>query len=71
MKAMVLLRNQETGQYYAGLNGWVGNCAGAHDFGAVENATQLARTEKLAGMEVVLRYDDPVCDLVLPFRGNW
>lgn len=47
MKPRVHLRNRETGQYFVGPNGWVGNCARAHDFGAVENAAQLARTEKL------------------------
>ena len=71
MKARVLLRNQETGQYHAGPNGWGADCAGAHDFDTVENAIQHARTQKLAGMEVVLRYDDPACDLVLPVRADW
>jgi hypothetical protein len=68
MRARVLLRNRETGQFYAGSNGWSGNSSVAHDFDAVESATQFAKTERLAGMEVVLRYDDPVCDLILPLR---
>ena len=40
----------------------------AHDFETVESAIELAWTRKLAGMEVVLRYNDPACDLVLPLR---
>ena len=71
MKATVLLRNKETGQYYAGPAGWVRDCAAAHDFETVEGAVQSARTQKLAGAEVVLRYEDPACDLVLPVRQEW
>jgi hypothetical protein len=71
MIAKVLLRNRQTGQYYSGPSEWVGDGIGAHDFGTVENAAHLARTHKLNGMEVVLRYDDPVCDLDLPVREAW
>jgi hypothetical protein len=68
VKAKVFLRNRATGQYYTGSTGLSGNSSVAHDFGAVESATQFAKTERLAGMEVVLRYDDPGCDLILPLR---
>ena len=40
----------------------------AHDFETVESAIELARTQRLADMEVVLHYDDPACDLVLPLK---
>jgi hypothetical protein len=68
MKAQAFLRNRETGQYYAGSNEWSGNSSEAHHFESVESAIDLARTQRLADMEVVLHYDDPVCDLVLPLR---
>jgi hypothetical protein len=68
MTAKVFLRNRETGHYYTGATGWSGNSSVAHDFDAVESATQFAKTERLAGVEVVLRYDDPGCDLILPLR---
>ena len=68
MKAQAFLRNRETGQYYTTSNGWSGNGSEAHDFETVESAIDLARTQKLADMEVVLHYDDPACDLVLPLR---
>src|ERR1039457_4747102 len=55
MRARVLLRNRETGQFYAGSNGWSGNSSVAHDFDAVESATQFAKTERFAGLEVVVR----------------
>jgi hypothetical protein len=62
----VLLRNQETGQYYAGADGWSASSSGAHDFTTVGSASQLALTSKLKRMEVVLHYEHPPCDLVLP-----
>jgi hypothetical protein len=68
MNSKVLLRNRETGQYYAGTNGWTGNASLAHDFETVESAVQLAQTQRLPGMEAVLRYDNPGCDLILPVR---
>ena len=69
MKMKVFLRNRETGQYYTGSIGWSGSNSVAHDFDAVEDAIQFARTERLVGMEVVLHFDeDPLCDLILPLR---
>jgi hypothetical protein len=66
MNARVLLRNRETGQYFADSLGWTTNCAQAYDFYKVEDAAEFGRTKNLAGMEVVLRYEDFACDLVLP-----
>lgn len=71
IKTKVYLRHQETGQYYAGSNGWSGSSSRAHDFETVEGAAQLARNRGLSGMEIVLRDDDPACDLVLPFTQEW
>ena len=66
--AQVLLRNSKTGQYYAGPSRWVGGCSGAREFGTVEEAIGFWRGLEVDGMEVVLHYDDPQCDLVLPLR---
>ena len=64
----VFLRNRATGQFYSGSNGWRGNASVAHDFETVESAIELARTQRLADMEVVMRYGDPAFDLVLPLK---
>ena len=71
LKTKVFLRHRESGQYYAGSNGWSGSSSVTHDFKTVENAAQLARNRGLAGIEVVVRDDDPACDLVLPFTQEW
>ena len=68
MNTKVFLRCRGTGQYYAWANVWSGNTSVAHEFDTVESAAQFANTEGLAGMEVVLRDDEPVRDLVLPVR---
>jgi hypothetical protein len=71
MSARILLRNRETGEYYAGGAGWVGDRAAALTFERVETAFELAQNQKLADLEVVLKYEDPDCDLVLPVRQVW
>ena len=68
MDFKVFLRNRETGQYYAGPNGWSGNSSVAHDFETVESAVELARTQRIADMEVLLHCDKPAYDLVLPLK---
>jgi hypothetical protein len=69
IKTKVFLRNRATGQYYTGSTGWSGNSSAAHDFDAVESATRFAKTERLSGMEVLVR-DNFGCDLILPLSGE-
>ena len=66
LKMKVLLRSRQTGCYYAGPNEWSAKSSVAHDFEEVQSAIRFVRTQKLSGMEAVLSYDDPACDLVLP-----
>ena len=68
MDSKVFLRNREQGQYYAGPTGWSRNSSAAYDFSSVESASKFANSQKLVDLEVVLHYDDPVCELVLPVR---
>jgi hypothetical protein len=62
----VLLRKTNNSPYYVGSNQWTTDSSQARDFGQVEDAIELHRDEHLTDVEVVLRYDDPICDLVLP-----
>jgi len=62
----VLLRDAATGQFYAAPDRWEPSRSLAFDFSTVEGATHCGRRLRLARMEVVLAYDDPHCDLVLP-----
>ena len=61
----ILLRNIETAQYLSS-NDWVADPAAAFDFGKTEQAIQFTREHNLQKMEIVLRYDHPVSEMVLP-----
>ena len=62
----VLLRNTETRLYYAGNDQWTGDATQARDFEHVEHATRTHQRDRLKGMEAVLVYSTPPCELVLP-----
>ena len=66
----VLLRKTNNSHYYVGNNQWTADSRYARDFEEVENAIQCHRDDQLMGVEVVLSYDDPLCDLVLPIRSS-
>ncbi len=62
----VFLRHDKTGRWYAGPDRWVDETGAAHEFGTVEEAIRFGKGMGLEGLVVVLRYDQPDCDLVLP-----
>ena len=64
----VLLRETKTRLFYAGTQQWITDAKQAWDFDRVEEAIRLSREEQLTDAEVVLRFDDPACDAVLPLR---
>ena len=64
----MVLRRAGIGLYYAGRKHWLGNPDSALDLGSIERATELSREEAFEEMDIVVTYDDPVCELVLPLR---
>ena len=62
----VVLTHAAIGLYYAGRKHWVGNSDSALDLGTIERAAELSRDESFKEMQIVVTYDDPVCELVLP-----
>ena len=64
----VVLKHAELGLYYAGHKHWVGDPDSALDLATIERATELSRDESFGEMDIVVTYDDPVCELVLPLR---
>jgi len=62
----VLLREKKSGQYYAGRSGWVRNKTEAVDFERIELAEAVATAERLNGVEIVLIYEQPDCELTVP-----
>ena len=67
----VLLRKTNNSHYYVGNNQWTADSRHARDFKEVDNAIQCHRDEQLRDVEVVLSYDDPVCNLVLPMGSSF
>ena len=64
----VVLRHAELGLYYAGHKHWVGDPDSALDLATIERATELSRDESFGEIDIVVTYDEPGCDLVLPLR---
>jgi len=64
----VLLRNSSIGLYYAGRKHWVSRPEAAADLGTIERALELSREESFDQMEILVDYDDPACELVLPLH---
>ncbi len=67
----VLLRSADTKLYCSGSGHWGDNPAEAVDFEEIERAAQVCRKEGWRNMEVVLDYENPVCELVLPVKSDW
>jgi hypothetical protein len=67
----VLLRSSRTRRYYIGLNQSSAQHEGALDFGNVARATKFTLEEKLAGMEIILRYDSCDGQISLPVLAEW
>lgn len=64
----VLLRNARIGLYYAGRKHWVGKADAAANLMTIERAAELSAEENFDQMEVLVDYDDPNCELVLPLK---
>lgn len=67
----VFLRNSKTSRYYVGNNQWTADSRYARDFEQVEQAIQCHQDAELTDVEVVLSYEDPLCNLVLPLQTPW
>ncbi len=62
----IILRDSLTGLYYGGNQTWCAGVSGAMVFNSFQTAASVALEEKLETVNVVLRYEEPPCELVLP-----
>jgi CheY-like chemotaxis protein len=65
-KKEVLLRKRDSGYFYGGYSSWVKAKKDALDFERIELAEAVAAAERLEGVEIVLVYDHPDCELTVP-----
>jgi hypothetical protein len=62
----VLLREVSTGLFYVGFQQWSYETITARNFATIAEAEQHVAREGLRGMDLVLLYEDPRCEVVLP-----
>jgi hypothetical protein len=61
----VIIRHRGSGFYYAGKGRWVGDPWSAQEFPSVELAGQVVLQYNFPDTAVVLRYEEPLCELAL------
>jgi len=66
----VILRNSLSRFCYGGDACWIDDPEHALDLGTIERATETARTVGFGRLEVVVSFDEPDCELVLPLACN-
>jgi hypothetical protein len=66
-----ILRNRNTGLYYAECNRWVPDPDRALDFDEIEHPGLLVFEEGATELEVVVSFEDSDCELVMPVRLEW
>jgi len=65
-KKDVLIREKRSGCFFAGHARWVTARADALDFERIELAETVATAEHFEGVEIVVAYEAPVCELTVP-----
>jgi len=62
----IVLKDSLTGLYYSRNQTWCAKVSEALDFDAFHTAASAALGERLETVNVVLRYEEPACELALP-----
>jgi hypothetical protein len=62
----IILRDSVTGLYCGGSQTWCASVLEAKNFDSFQTAASVALVDKLETVNVVLRYEEPACELVLP-----
>ena len=65
----IVLKHSQTGLYYGGDQQWFAEASEAVEFDSCKAAAALALAEKLEAVDVVMRYEHPICELKLPLAA--
>ena len=65
----ILLRNTQTGLFYAAPNRWTKNDPEAFDFEETNLALDAVRNAKLQSIEVLMKFEDPAFEIPLKVVG--
>lgn len=66
----IVLQQKESGLYLKDLNAWVRAGSEAMDFLSSTAALDFCRTHKLAGLQVVLKFEEEKYEIVLPAQAR-
>jgi hypothetical protein len=66
----ILIRCKQSGLYLEEFGRWVAEPERAFDFRSIAQAESAVRRANLTGMEAILTYDRPVCELRVAL-GAW
>jgi hypothetical protein len=64
----ILLQHKETGLYFKDIESWVRNSAEAMDFISSTAAIDFCVTNKLAEVQLVLKFEEQKYDIVMPME---
>jgi hypothetical protein len=62
----ILLQQQDTGLYFQDIGAWTADSPAAMDFVSSTAALDFCAGNKLEGVQVVLKFDEERCAIVLP-----
>jgi hypothetical protein len=62
----ILLQQKETGLYFKDIDSWIRDSSQAMDFVSSTAAIDFCVTNKLAGVQLVLKFEEHRYDIVLP-----
>jgi hypothetical protein len=62
----ILLQQKETGLYFKDIGTWTREPAGAMDFLSSTTAIDFCVINKIADVQLVLKFEEQRCDIVLP-----
>jgi hypothetical protein len=66
----ILLQQKETGFYFKDIDSWVRDTSEAMDFVSSTAAIDFCVTNKLPGVQLVLKFQDQKFDIVLPVQST-
>ena len=62
----ILLQQKETGLYFKDVGSWTHASLDAMDFVSSTAAIDFCAANKLVGVQLVLKFDEEKCDIVMP-----
>jgi hypothetical protein len=62
----ILLQQKETGQYFEDIGAWTREPADAMDFLSSTSAIDFCVTNRISGVQIVLKFEEQRYDIVLP-----